>query len=166
MGHPDINLEITESSTNADDFPQPGTTVQVGGKNYCCVYNAGAASITAGLPVGVFLTTPAKGHVSATAATMVDITDGTTTRSLMAGVGISTIATTAYGWIQTGGYCDNVTTDGNVVAGDPLTLADGAATVVREVTAATNHFNIIGYAPAADASTVGSAFLTGCVFDY
>lgn len=167
MGHPDFgDIGLTESTSNPDLGPTVGTTVQYQGKNYCWVYNAGATSITAGLPVGVFSTTPAVGHVSATAATMVDITDGTTTRSLMAGVGLGTIATTNYGWIQVGGLCTNVTTDGNVVAGDPITLADGAATVVREVTAATNHFNIIGFAPATDASTVGTVFLTNCVFDY
>jgi len=166
MGHPDINYELTYSSTTASEFPQAGTTVQVGGKNYCCVYNAGAASVTVGLPVGVFLTTPASGHVSVTAATMVDTTDGTTTRSECAGVGIGTIVTLGYGWIQTGGLCANVTTDGNVVAGDWVVLEDGAATVVRDVAAATNHFGRVGFAPAADASAVGTIFLTNCAFDY
>lgn len=166
MPNADINLGITNVDSDESKFPARGTTVKIAGKKYCRIYNAGAASITVGLPVGVFLTTPGVASVSVTAATMVDTTDATTTRSECAGVGLGTIATTESGWIQVGGLCENLTTDGNVVAGDWVVLEDGAATVVRDVAAATNHFGRVGFAPVADSSAVGTIFLTNCAFDY
>lgn len=165
MSFPDINLDITESSTSQATIGTLGSVVNVGGKRYAAVYNAGADAIAAADVVGVYVTTPANGHCSVTAATMVDITDGTTTRSLCAGIGIGAIAAASYGWLQVGGFCASMTTDGNVAAGHPLVLADGVKVASPASTAASAHLGVFGYALAADSSTsLTASVLTGCAW--
>lgn len=143
----------------------PGTVVHdnATGKRYCYVYNAGAASTAAGDLVGVFLT-EAWGSISMTAATQHVSSDGTTNVTLVAGVAVSTIATTEYGWIQVGGICSSITTDLSIVLGDPMYCADNAK-VATTATSAHWHGKF-GYALNTDASTsLTSSVLTDCIFD-
>ncbi len=162
MGTADINLELTYSSTNADEFPQAGTNVESAGKRYACVYNAGAAAIAAGDCCGLFLTTPAQGHVSTTAATMID--NGTA--GICAGIGIGAIAAGAYGWLQTGGHCSNITTDEGVSQGDSLVM-DGGTTVgkVADTMADGEEECVFASADADDATAVGSGYLLNCALN-
>lgn len=123
------------------------------GRRYVFVYNFGADSTAVG-DVASIPSTFTYGHMSVTAATIGDVTDGTTIRPVIAGVVLAVIATTQYGWAWFHGYGTHaVTTDGNVAANDLLTVTDGAKIATREVTAATAHRSPIGVAWAADAST-------------
>ena len=121
---------------------------------YVYVYNFGADTFAVGDAVSV-ATTSTRGYVSTTAATIIDVTDGTTIRPVFAGVALSAVATTQYGWLFFKGRTTShtLTTDGNVAALDILKMTDGAKIAVREVTAAEAHAGIIGKAYAADSGT-------------
>ena len=160
MSYPILDIEPA-SYVAKSDLSAPGSTSYVlnqrywnpsTGKVYRFIYNFGADSIVAGDVVSQ-ATPYVAGYVSNTAASILDFTDGTTTRPKVRGIGVAPIATAKYGFIQCGGPNSNVTTDGNVVAGDPLTTTDGAKIATREVSAATNHFMVWGWAPVADTST-------------
>ena len=139
-----------------------GHTVEKDGREYVFVYNFGADSFAVGDVVSTS-TTFVKGNVSNTAATVADYTDGTTIRPIIAGIALSVVATTQYGWLWFKGTGTHaITTDGNVAANDLLTVTDGAKIATREVTAATAHRSPIGVAHAADSSTtLSSATLKG-----
>jgi hypothetical protein len=130
---------------------------------YVYVYNFGADTFAVGDAVSI-ATTSTRGYVSTTAATIADVTDGTTIRPIFAGVALSAIATTQYGWLFFKGRTTThtLTTDGNVVALDLLTVADGAKVAVRDVTAADVTHLIIGRALATDSGTALTNYeLTG-----
>lgn len=93
------------------------------GKVYRWVYNAGADAITAGEVVGLFLTTPAAGHVSGTAATFMD--NGTA--GIAYGVAEGGITAGRYGFVLKDGITTvTITTDGGVAQGDRLVVNGGA----------------------------------------
>lgn len=121
---------------------------------YVFTYNFGADTFAVGDVVSI-ATTSTRGYVSTTAATIADRTDGTTIRPIVAGVALSAVPTTSYGWLFFRGRTTThtVTTDGNVVALDLLTVTDGAKIAVREVTAAQVTSCIIGTALSTDSST-------------
>jgi len=127
------------------------------GRAWRLVYNFGADSILAGDVVSQ-ATPYVAGYVSNTAASILDYADATYTRPRVKGIGVHTIATTKYGFVQVAGPCTNVTTDGNVVAGDRLTTTDGAKIATRENVVASGHFLVWGEADVADTGTV----LTAC----
>ena len=130
-----------------------GTVHFQSGRGYVFCYLFGADSTAAGDVVSIS-TTFVFGNVSTTAATIMDVTDGTTIRPVIAGVAGATIATTQFGWLWFHGYGTHlITTDGNVVANDLLTITDGAKIATREVTAATAHRSPIGVAWATDSGT-------------
>lgn len=136
-----------------DSICPKGTTYFDRGRWYVFAYNFGADSWLAGDAVCIS-TTFVYGNCSNTAATVMDYTDGTTIRPLLAGIAGATIATTQYGWLWYHGRGTHaITTDGNVVANDLLTITDGAKIMTREVTAATAHRSPMGVANATDAST-------------
>jgi streptogramin lyase len=140
-----------------------GTVFQdTDGRLYAYVYNFGADSFAVGDVVSIAATFTF-GHVSNTAATVADYTDGTTIRPIIGGIALSVVATTQRGWVWFGGTGTHaITTDGNVAANDLLTVTDGAKIATREVTAATAHRSPIGVAHAADSSTtLSSATLKG-----
>ena len=126
---------------------------------YVFVYNFGADSFVIGDVVSI-ATTNTRGYVTNTAATVEDYTDGTTIRPVIAGVALSAVATTQYGWLFFRGRTTThtMTTDGNVAADDLLTVTDGVKIATREVTAATAHRSPIGVAHAADAALVLSNY--------
>jgi len=121
---------------------------------YVFVYNFGADTFAVGDVVSI-ATTNTRGYVSNTDATVEDYTDGTTVRPVIAGVALSAVATTQYGWLFFRGRTTThaMTTDGNVAADDLLTVTNGAKIATREVTAATAHRSPIGVAHAADSGT-------------
>src|SRR5687767_10482482 len=80
-----------------------GTTYFDRGRWYVFAYNFGADSWAAG-DVVCLSTTFVYGNCSNTAATIMDVTDGTTIRPVVAGVAGATIATTQYGWLWFRGY--------------------------------------------------------------
>lgn len=93
------------------------------GKVYRWVYNAGADNITAGEVVGWFLTTPAAGHVSGTAATFMD--NGVA--GIAAGVAEGAITAGRYGFVLKEGVTTaTITTDGSVAQGESLVVNGGA----------------------------------------
>ena len=130
-----------------------------GGRRYVFVYNFGADTFAVG-DVCSIATTDTYGYVSNTAATVGDVTDGTTIRPVIGGIALAAVATTQYGWLFFHGRTTShaATTDGNVAANDLLTVTDGAKIVTREVTAATAHRAPIGVAWAADSSTTLSDY--------
>lgn len=158
----DSEATTTKEATLGEVFKKPG------GASYTYVYNAGADAIAAADVVGVFSTTPALGHVSVTAATMLDSSDGTTSRSNAAGVALYAIASGSYGWIWSGGWAEHaMTTDGNIAAGTELLLADGAKVATPNTTAASAHWKPFGTASEADASTtLTGAVLENCFWDH
>lgn len=130
---------------------------------YVYVYNFGADTFAVGDAVSI-ATTSTRGYVSTTAATVIDVTDGTTIRPIFAGVALSAVPTTNYGWLFFKGRTTThtLTTDGNVVALDLLTVTDGAKIAVREVTAAQVTHCVIGRALATDSGTALTNYeLTG-----
>lgn len=130
-----------------------GTVFMDGGRSYVYVYNFGADTFAAGDAVTIS-TTFVHGNVSTTDATVADVTDGTTIRPVFAGIALSPVPTTNYGWLWFAGKGTHaITTDGNVAANDLLTITNGVKIVTREVTAATAHHGIIGRAWAADSGT-------------
>jgi hypothetical protein len=136
-----------------EEYVPRGTIHFANGKHYVFGYNFGADSTAAG-DVACISTTFVFGNLSVTAATIADVTDGTTIRPVVGGVCGAVIATTQFGWFWFKGYGTHaITTDGNVAANDLLTVTDGAKIATREVTAATAHHAIIGRAWAADSST-------------
>lgn len=154
--------DLTESHTTP--ICEPGQLYHDAdsGMTYQYVKNAGADAIAADDVVGVYNSSgTTRGSVSVTAATMLDITDGTTTRSLAAGIGLGAIASGSYGWIAVQGrITSGITTDGNVAAGHPLILADGAKVATPASTAASAHHGVFGYAHEADTSTtLGVAYI-------
>lgn len=158
MGYPDMNLDFTYSSTDASEFPQPGTVVvSDDGLKMVCVYNAGASAIADGDAVGVF-TTLANGHVSTTDATMFEIVDGTSTVKAFAGIAVGAIAAGAYGWLigQGCATAEIATTDGTVVSGGMFALKDATATIYHLVAAAA-HLGV-GVAHADDSTTTLTGF--------
>lgn len=130
---------------------------------YARFYNAGAGTTAVGDVVGQYDSTGTTfGYGSVTAATILDCSDGTTTRSLVLGIAISVVATGSYGWLQFGGYCSrSITTDGNVAKGNGLIAADGAILATPNTTAATAHWMQFGIALADDASTTLSKSILG-----
>lgn len=134
------------------------------GKRYIFAYNAGAATWAAGDVLAAFLTTPAWGHCSTTAGTSLVTTVNSVTLTQVAGIALSAPATTEYGWIQVGGYCSNITTDGNITVASAMVCADNAK--VGSVGDETMFHGIFANSTAADASTVGTGWLIGCMFDF
>lgn len=139
-----------------------GQEYTYGGATFMCVKNAGSGAGVAGELVGLFLTTPAVGEITAVAAEWIDGTLGTVNPAL----GMLTYASTAgrycyilrKGWTTTNGRADGTAflkTDGSVVKGDYL-VPDGGATPdgVADTAAAGEEHAVFGYAIADD--TAGS----------
>lgn len=129
-------------------------------KSYRFAYNSGATSWTIRVPVGVYLTGTQVGLCSFTAATQMLIKEGGTDVTAVAGIGLSTVATTEAGWIQEGGLA-TVETDGNVDAEEGVYVADNGI-VALPVTEPT-HVGRFGVAATADGSgTSCSVWLDRC----
>lgn len=165
-------MSLNIGSTPFTDFhaDQKGPLGQVvcseDGVRYCYVYNAGADDLVVGDACSPFETTPALGHISSTAATVFESSDGTTSITIAAGIAISAIPAGEYGWIWCGGYSGShtITTDGNVEKGDPLMIADGAVVVTTGLPAGAHGF--FGFAMAADSTTtLTGAILNNCCWD-
>lgn len=157
---------LTRADTSALHSPGAKWEDEATGKRYRYVKNSGATSWTIGVPVGVFLTADYIWECSFTAATQLLRSDGGTDSTVVAGIALGTIATTEWGWIQVGGMCDYVITDGNVDASEALYVADNgvAALPATEPT----HMGVFGVAIDADGSTTVSTkvLLDKCALDF
>lgn len=120
------------SFTAVSDLSAPGGGFVLGqvyyepstGKWYRFVYNADSGTISAADVICWFDTTPAFGHVqSATGTTGMD--NGTA--GVFAGLGVATIATLKYGFLQVGGPFTAMTTTGNVTKGAQLVVNGGTS---------------------------------------
>ena len=156
---------LTAVYTTSQAYPAKiGARRVENGKAYRVVQNKGATSWTAGVPVGVFLTSVTIGECSFTAATQMLIKDGGTDVTAVAGIALGTVATTEAGWIQEGGICTTVVTDGNVDAEEGLYVADNGV-VALPVTEPT-HVGRFGVAATPDSAGAGgiicSAWLDNC----
>lgn len=152
---PRINVlpHILTTVSSSEVVPLGSLFFDYQGRGYVFTYNFGATSTAVG-DVASVASTFTYGHMSVTPATIADYTDGTTIRPVIAGVALSIIATTKYGWLWCYGRgTHTITTDTNVAANDLLTVTDGAIIATREVTAATAHRSPIGVAHAADSGT-------------
>lgn len=167
-GTPNIRVHsLTDVYTSAASYP-----VQIGAtwvdeatwKVYRFVYNSGATSWTVGVPVGVFLTGTTLGLCSFTAATQMLIKEGGTDVTAVAGIALGTVATTEAGWIQCGGLCTTVVTDGNVDAEEGLYVADNG--IVSIPVTEPTHVGRFGVAATPDSAGAGgiicSAWLDRC----
>ena len=78
-------------------------------------------------------------------------------------MGTIAIAAESFGYIQKGGFCANITTDGGVAQGDSLVM-DGGGTVgkVADTMADGEEECVFGNALAADASTTLSEARINC----
>ncbi len=158
---------LLDTHTSAATYPcQIGSTWldEATGKRYRFVYNSGATSWTIGVPVGVFLTGTTLGLCSFTAATQMLIKEGGTDVTAVAGIALGTVATTVAGWIQCGGLCSTVVTDGNVDAEEGLYVADNGIVAIP-VTEPT-HVGRFGVAATPDSAGAGGiicqAWLDNC----
>ena len=154
----------TRVYTSSEPLPGVvGTIQRFQGRGYVLVYNAGAATLAAGDVAGTYDSSGTTyGSVSGTAATILDCSDGTTTRSLVAGIVLASIITGSYGWLWYDGYGTHaITTDGNVAKGHGLICADGAVLATPNTTAATAHWMQFGQALADDATTTLSKAILG-----
>ena len=163
------NVRIAGTLTQADTAARMpiGTpyTDQITWKRYCYVYNAGSTSWTVGVPVGIFLTATTYGECSFTAATQLLINDGTTDITAPAGIALGTIATTEFGWIQVGGFCTNVVTDGTMEASVGGQIKDNGIAVVISTEPEAHGIFCIGVT--ADVGNLSSNILLfDCVLDH
>ena len=159
MSNSNINgFSFTRVYTSGELPGAVGTIHNELGRSYVLCKNAGATSTAAGDIASIY-STFAFGSVSVTAATIIDITDGTTIRPIVGGVCGAVAATGEYLWLWYRGYgTHNITTDGNVVALDMLSVTDGAVIATRDVAQALGH-RCIGYATATDVSTTVSGVI-------
>lgn len=131
MAIPLLNLEpadfvaVSALDTRGDGFTLNSVYFNpLNGKWYKFVYNPDSGTISAGDCLAWFDTTPAFGHVqSASGTTGMD--DGTA--GCFAGVGVHTIATLKYGFVQVGGPTAVLTTDAGVAKGDKLVINGGTS---------------------------------------
>jgi len=161
-----MSVNVTKGFTRVTTYQEYdlGHFTVIGGIGYTYVYNAGADATAVADVVQVFDTTLAMGHVSVTAATTLANSDGTTAGGTPAGVAVSVMATTTYGWLWSWGHSltNTITTDGNVVAG-PMAVLDTAKIAVLGVPA--NHHCKFGISTAADSSTTATgAILFNCMW--
>jgi len=112
-----------------------------------------AAGAAAAGNVLVWYNTNADGY-----SVVLDVSDGS--QAGFAGVAIGALTDLYYGWVQCGGFCNNVDTDAGVAAGDPLIVdtVDGDA----DTMAAGEEHYVFGYALAAD---VGTTLSDAILFD-
>lgn len=148
-------------------LPCPATTVHTSqkyelgqifignaGKRFVYVYNAGADSIVLLDVVGAYTTTTTYGYVSSTAATIA--VDAVTSSGYCVGIGLSTIATTQYGFLQiTGNITTGVRTDDGVAAGHALVM-DGTTDRADSMAAGEEHL-VFGISRDADNDTTHTA---------
>ena len=133
-------------------------------RKYVFVLNAGADAIAAGDAVSCFsVSSFTFGSVSVTAATIADLTDGTTTRALAAGVAGAAATLNEYLWLWFSGYgTHSIPTDTNIAIYQSMKIADGAKVVSPNATEQTAHHANMGISLAADSSTaLTKAFLGG-----
>lgn len=156
-------VELTRAYTSTEALPAALGARYVNEstkKAYRFCYNAGATSWTIRVPVGVFLTGTDVGSCSFTAATQMLIKEGGTDVTAVAGIGLGTVATTQYGWLQEAGLA-TVETDGNVDAQEGVYVADNGIVAIP-VTEPT-HVGRFGVAATDDASTTQcSIWLDNC----
>lgn len=128
------NMRVPGSLTDVDTTARMpiGTpwTDETNWKRYCYVTNEGSTSWTIGVPVGILLTATKRGECSFTAASQLLINDGTTSVTAVAGIALGTIAEDEFGWIQVGGFCTNVVTDGTMEASCGGQVKDNGVAVV------------------------------------
>ena len=87
-----------------------------------------------------------------------DVSDGG--QNAFAGVAIGALTDLYYGWIQCGGFCNYITTDQGVEAGESL-IVDGTDGQADTMAAGEEHY-VFGFALAADATATLSAAI---IFD-
>lgn len=119
-----------------------GQRLDYAGREY--VFIKMAEATTAGIPL----------EVGSTPWNCYKAGSGSATGRKCFGVPQGSISSGNYGFSLVRGYITNLVTDGNVVAGD--FLKTGTATGVRDTSTLSIDF---GYADAADAGTVGTAYI-------
>lgn len=133
-------------------------------RKYVFLENDGADSTAVGDVVSVFTAASFTfGSCSVTAATIADMTDGTTTRAKVAGIAGAIIALNEFGWFWFSGYgTHTITTDTNIAVYNELICADGAKLATPNTSAASAHWQPFGTALAADSgSALTKAVLGG-----
>ena len=134
-------------------------------KRYRYVYNEGADTWEIGEPIGVLLTATAIGQCSFTALTQLVMSDGTDICTPVAGIALSEVATTEWGWIQVGGITNYMVTDGTLNASIGGFVDDGGVVVIKAVE--TNAHGIFCVGITNDAAALSSnALLFKCVLDF
>ena len=156
---------LTQADTVATNALGTRWTDKSNGKRYMYCYNAGATSWTIGVPVGVFLTATAVGEASFTAATQLLVSDGSTDVTAVAGIALGTVATTEYGWLQVGGFCTNLVTNGTLEASKGGYVADNGVAVIISTEPTAHGIMCVGITN--DVGNLSSnALLKNCWFDY
>jgi len=137
----------------------------VGPKRYVYVTNEGSTSWTIGVPVAIYLTATKWGECSFTAATQLLINDGTTDVTAVAGIALGTVAEDEFGWIQVGGICQNLVTDGTLEASKGGYVADNGVAVIISTEPTAHGIMCVGIT--ADVGNLSSnAILKGCLLDF
>lgn len=156
---------LTRADTSALCAPGEQYTDQATWKRYVYAYNGGTTSWTIGVPVGVFLTADYIWECSFTAATQLLMSDGSTDVTPVAGIGLGTVATTEWGWLQVGGICNYLVSNGTLEASKGGYVADNGVAVII-ATEPTAH-GICGVAIDNDAGNLSSNFLlNNCFLDF
>jgi len=136
-----------------------------GPKRYVFCINEGSTSWTIGVPVAILLTATKLGECSFTAATQLLINDGTTDVTAVAGMALGTVAEDEYGWIQVGGICTNMVTDGTLEASVGGYVADNGVAVIIATEPTAHGIMCVGIT--ADVGNLSSnAILKGCLLDF
>ena len=96
--------------------------------------------------------------------------DNAVTLQIVAGVAVSDIPDDGYGWVQVGGYCDNIRDKGDVNAGDPIMrYTDKGECYILQ--AGSEHL-VFGFALTDSTTTTAhplahcTGFLTNCLFGF
>jgi hypothetical protein len=162
LRHPGLLTQVDTADMYAIGTPW---TDQSNWKRYRYVYNAGADTWEIGEPIGVYLTATTFGECSFTAATQLVMTDGTDICTPCAGIALSEVATTEFGWIQVGGICNYMVTDGTLNASIGGVVDDNGVVVTAAAETLAHGIFCVGITADAAALSV-NALLFKCVMDH
>ena len=140
-------------------------TDQTNWKRYRYVYNEGADTWEIGEPIGVLLTATVLGQCSFEAATQLVMNDGSDICTPVAGIALGEVATTEYAWIQVGGICNYMVTDGTINASIGGIVDDDGVVVTESAEPNAHGIFCVGITDDAAALSV-NALLFKCVFDF
>ena len=154
-----FTTEVTKIGTQWTDYTAYGP------KRYVFCKNGGSTSWTIGVPVAILLTATKLGECSFANATQLLISDGSTDVTVVAGIGLGTVALNEFGWLQVGGICQNLVTNGTLEASKGGYVADNGVAVIIATEPTAHGIMCVGITND-DGNLSSNALLKGCWLDF